>query len=387
MRTIGVATVGRSDYGLYRPILQRVQEDPTLRLQMYVGGMHLSPEFGMTVSEIERDGFPIAERVEMLLSSDSPQGIAKAIGLGTIGFAQAFARSRPDILLVLGDRFDMFTAALAALPLNIPLAHIHGGEATEGLIDEAVRHSITKFSHLHFVSTEPYRERVIQLGEEPWRVVVSGAPGLDNLCEIPLLSEDELERTLNFPLLPPPLLVTVHPVTLESESVAVQVEQLMAALESADHPVVFTYPNADTYGRLIIQAIDKYVSTHDKARAFVNLGTQVYLSLMRHAAAMIGNSSSGIVEAASFLLPVVNIGNRQRGRVRGRNVIDVENISSEILHGIRCALDPDFRNGLIGMKNPYGDGRAAPKIVEILRTVRMDQNLLMKRFYDLSARD
>ena len=385
MRTIGVVTVARSDYGIYRPILRRIHADPELCLQLYVGGTHLSPEFGRTVTEIERDGFPIVERIEMLLSSDSPEGIAKSIGLGTVGFAQVFARTRPDLMLVLGDRFEMLAAAVAALPFAIPMAHIHGGEATEGAIDDAIRACLTKLSHLHFVSTDAYRKRVIQLGEAPWRVHVTGAPALDNLTEIASLCPAELASRLGFPMTPPPLLVTFHPVTLEYEDAAGHIGELLAALDRLGHPVVFTYPNADTHGRVIIDAINSYVRSHTNAHVFPNLGIETYFSLMTHAAAMVGNSSSGIIEAASFRLPVVNIGNRQRGRIRGRNVIDAPCFTSDIEQAVRRAMDPAFRLSLDRLSNPYGDGQAAPRIIDALKACVLGPDLIVKKFHEVSA--
>lgn len=383
MRTVGVVTVARSDYGIYLPVLQRIQEDPDLRLHLIVAGMHLSPEFGLTVRAIEEDGFEVGERIEMLLSSDTPEGVAKSMGLGTIGFAQAYARYRPDILLVLGDRFEMVAAVVAALPFKIPVAHIHGGESTEGSIDEAIRHSITKMSHLHFVATETYARRVIQMGEEPWRVIVSGAPSLDNLRRIRLLSREELQEKYGLDLKAPFLLVTYHPVTLEYEQTEMQVRELLAAMEEIDSPVIFTYPNADTYSRVIIGMIQEFAARRPSAQLVINLGTQGYLSMMQYAAAMVGNSSSGIIEAASFKLPVVNIGNRQLGRVRGKNVIDVGYTRTEILAGIEKALSNEFRTTLSDMVNPYGDGHAAERIVDRLKHVKLNDELLRKRFYEM----
>jgi UDP-hydrolysing UDP-N-acetyl-D-glucosamine 2-epimerase len=385
VRTIGVVTVARSDYGIYLPVLRKIQADPDLQLHLFVSGMHLSPEFGLTVGAIETDGFKVGERVEMLLSSDSPEGIAKSIGLGTIGFAQAYARYRPDILLVLGDRFEMCAAALAALPFKIPVAHIHGGEITQGAIDNALRHSITKLSHLHFVATEAYARRVAQLGEEPWRITVSGAPGLDNLSMIRLLAPEELEARYGLRLQPPPLLVTFHPVTLEHERTEWHIGELLAALDDAGLPTVFTLPNADTGGRVIQRMIAEYVEERPSAWLVDNLGTQAYFSLMAAAAAMVGNSSSGIIEAPSFGLPVVNIGTRQVGRVRGANVLDVGYKRAAILEGIRQAVRAEFRESLRQAQNPYGCGRASSKIVERLKTVPLDDNLIIKRFYDLDV--
>lgn len=385
MRTIGVVTVGRSDYGIYLPILHKIREDPDLRLHLIVAGMHLSPEFGLTVEAIEADGFEIGERVPMLLSSDTPEAIAKSMGLGTIGFAQSYARLRPDLLLVLGDRFEMHSAALAALTFKIPVAHVHGGEITEGAIDDALRHSITKLSHLHFVATKEYARRVIQMGEEEWRVVVAGAPALDNLRTIRKLKREELAEKLKFSLEPPPLLVTFHPVTLEYEKTEWQVEELLAALSALELPVIFTAPNADTNGRVIARKIQAYVRSHPRSCLVSNLGAEPYFNLMDFAAAMVGNSSSGLVEAPSLGLPVVNIGNRQRGRVRAANVIDVGYASEEIREGIRKALEPEFRAALQGIPNPYGSGHAAEAIVGRLKEVPVDDRLIVKRFVDWAA--
>ena len=386
MRTIGLVTVARSDYGIYRPVLRRIRDDPQLRLLLIAGGSHLSPQFGNTVDAIEDDGFRVDERVEMLLSSDTPEGISKSIGLGVVGFAQAYARSLPDILLVLGDRFEMLAAASAALPFKVPIAHIHGGESTQGAIDESIRHAITKMSHLHFASTEAYARRIIQMGEEPWRVTVSGAPALDDIHEAEQMSPAELESRFGLDLSSPPLLVTYHPVTLEYEQTEAQVTELLAALEASGIPVVFTHPNADTENRAIVALIEAFAASHPGSRIVVNLGTRAYFSLMRCAAAMVGNSSSGIIEAASFELPVVNVGNRQLGRIRPRNVIDVDYSRDAILDGIREATSAPFKSSLSDLVNPYGDGHAAARIVDTLKSVPLDGNLIVKRFHDIEGR-
>lgn len=382
-KTIGVVTVGRSDYSIYLPILKRIQAAPDLRLLLYVGGMHLSPEFGSTADTIAEDGFDISERVEMLVPSDAPEMVAQSMGLGTIGFAQAFVRQRPDILLVLGDRFEMHAAVVAALPLRIPVAHIHGGELSEGAIDDALRHSITKMSHLHFVSTEVYARRLIQMGEEPWRVKISGAPALDNLKTIKLFPREEMAEEYGVTAIENFLLVTYHPVTLEHEKTEQQMVELLQALDEIDLPVVFTYPNADTGSRRIVDSILEYAGRNNRVQTFVNMGTRGYFSLMAHAAAMVGNSSSGIIEAASFKLPVVNIGNRQRGRLRARNVVDVGYARAEIVAGLNSALAPGFRAGLADLINPYGDGHAAEKIVAELCAVELNDELLLKHFHEM----
>ena len=382
MRTIGVVSVARSDYGIYLPVLRRIEADPKLQLLLYVSGMHLSPEFGLTVRGIEADGFAIHERVEMLLSADDAEGAAKSMGLGTLGFAQSFGRQRPDLLLVLGDRFEMHSAVVAAVPFKIPVAHIHGGELSEGAIDDALRHSITKLSHLHFVSNEDHARRVVQMGEEPWRVLVSGAPSLDNLAATRLLTKEQLEQEFKLKLAAPFLLVTFHPTTLEPEETETHVRNLLSALHECGLPTVFTYPNADAQGRMIIELIKDFSAKRNNSQIVPNLGTQGWFSLMNIAAAMVGNSSSGLLEAPSFRLPVVNIGSRQRGRLRARNVIDVGYTRPEIVAGISRAIEPDFRAKLAEIVNPYGDGNAAERIVPTLRDIEINDKLLVKRFHD-----
>ncbi len=385
MRTIGVVTVARSDYGIYLPILRCIQADPELGFHLIVSGAHLAPAFGSTINAIQADGFAIGERVEMLLASDSPEGISKSIGIGVIGFAQAFSHFRPDILLVLGDRFEMHAAALAALPFSIPVAHIHGGEVTQGAMDDALRHSLTKLSHLHFVSTPVYARRVAQLGEEPWRISVSGAPSLDNLRSMVLPTREQLEAQFGFRLQPAPLLVTFHPVTLEFEQTEWQIAELMAALNELDVPVIFTMPNADTRNGIIRQHIAQYVRKHSSAWSVENFGTLNYFGVMQFAAAMVGNSSSGILEAPSFRLPVVNIGTRQTGRVRAANVLDVGYARAEIIAGVQRGVAPEFRTGLRDLVNSYGDGHAAERIVAGLKAVTLDERLIRKVFRDIGV--
>ena len=383
MRTIGVVTVARSDYGIYLPLLRAIQADPELTLHLIASGMHLSPEFGLTVRQIKADGFPIGERVEMLLSSDTPEGVAKSMGLGVIGFAQAYAHYRPDILVVLGDRFEMHAAALAALPFKLPVAHIHGGELTLGAIDDALRHSITKLSHLHFVSTQEYARRVIQMGEDPWRVVVSGALSLDNLQDVQLLDREHFATKFGIALPPDFLLVTYHPVTLEYEQTEWQIGELLVALHEVGLPILFTMPNADTGGRVIRQKIAAYVASNADSFAVENLGIQGYFSVMALASAMVGNSSSGIIEAASFKLPVVNIGTRQSGRVRGINVIDANYHFKDIMTGIEHTLSPDFLRIINQLKNPYGSGDATKTIIGKLKTTSLNKMIILKQYCDL----
>jgi len=382
-RRVGVVTVGRSDYGHLRPVLEAIRRAPDLELLLFVAGMHLASEFGLTVRDIEADGFPISARVEMLGGGDTPEAVAAATGRGVTGFGEAFARVRPDLLVVLGDRFEMLAAAVAALPFALSVAHIHGGEVSEGAMDNQIRHAITKLAHLHFASAEPHARRIAAMGEEPWRIHTAGAPGLDRLATTEPLSRAALARELGLPEAGPWLLVTFHPVTLEYRETAAHVDELLAAIEKTDGFIVITYPNADTSGRVIMERIEEFAGRHPRrCRLAKSLGERLYLSLLRHADLMIGNSSSGLIEAPSFGLPVVNVGSRQRGRLRGANVIDVEPSREDILRGIEAAQAPAFRARARAAANPYGDGRAAPRIVEVLRAIPIDARLVQKRFRD-----
>ena len=384
MKTIGIVTVGRSDYGILLPIIRSIQADPSLNLRLIVGGMHLSPQFGLTVRQIEADGLKIDERVVMGLSSDTPDSIAISMGLGVIGFSHAYSNLSPDLLVVIGDRFEVYSAAIAALPFKIPIAHVHGGEVTEGAIDDAIRHSITKLSHLHFVSTEIYKNRIIQMGEEPWRVVVSGAPSLDNFPSLPNIDAGAFLDQLGLDVDKEFLLVTYHPVTMEVENTEFQIRELLRALEDVNLPVVFSKANADTYGSVINRELQDHVQTHAETRLVDNLGLPTYANLMNHASAMVGNSSSGIIEAPYFGLPVVNIGNRQKGRVRGENVIDVGYEKSQIVEGISRATSIAFKETIKEVKNPYGEGKAAAIILENIKRYLESDNLLNKKFNDLN---
>jgi UDP-hydrolysing UDP-N-acetyl-D-glucosamine 2-epimerase len=345
--------------------------------------MHLSEKFGMTVHDIQADGFDIAARVQIPITGGDASDISRAIGEGTLGFTKVFQQNRPDILLVLGDRFEILAAVVAALPFRIPIAHLHGGELTFGALDESMRHAITKMSHLHFVATEEYARRVMQMGEEPWRVTVSGAPGLDNLNQIERLSKSDWESRFGATLHDDFLLVTFHPVTLEADQTAYHIDELLAALVSSGHAILFTIANADPGGQIINTKIESFVQKNEKAQLVDNLGTQGYFTAMQHARAMVGNSSSGIIEAPSFGLPVVNIGSRQDGRARAANVIDVDYHRDAILMGIRKATDARFRAAVSGRLNPYGDGRAAARIVDKLKSVPLDQSLIVKKFHDI----
>lgn len=386
MRTIGVVSGGRADYGIILSVLRRIEAEEGLSLKLFVTGMHLAAEFGSTAKVIEADGIPITRRIDIGLESDDPQGIAKSMSRALAGFGEALAAERPDILLVVGDRFETLAVVAAALPLTIPVAHISGGEITEGAIDDCIRHAITKMSHLHFVAAEPYRQRVIQMGEEPWRVHVTGEPSLDNLRAMTFLSRTELERVVGLSLAPEPLLVTFHPETLDHVNTGRHIQELLAALHSISRPIVFTAPNADTAGRQVRAAIETFVASHANAKLVLNLGNQAYFSLMKIAAAMVGNSSSGIIEAASFELPVVDVGERQKGRLHGANVLHAASQRAAIRKAIDQALEPRFRAALQGVRNPYHAQGSTEKIVEILSSVALDARLLRKRFHDLETR-
>jgi UDP-hydrolysing UDP-N-acetyl-D-glucosamine 2-epimerase len=379
-RAIGVVSVSRSDYGHLVPVLRELQADPALRLLLFVAGAHLAPRFGRTVELIEADGWPIAERIEMLEPGTSPEAVALATGRGVGGFARAYARHRPDLLVVLGDRFEMLAAAVAALPFALPVAHIHGGEVSEGAMDNQIRHAITKLAHLHFVSAAPHARRVAHMGEEPWRIHTTGAPGLDRIRAARLLSRAAVAEALGLPVAGPWLLVTFHPVTLEYRDTERHIDELLAALDKVEAALVVTYPGADTEGQTIIERLEEFAGRHGNVRLSKSLGDRLYLSLLRHADAMVGNSSSGLIEAPSFGLPVVNIGSRQAGRLRGANVIDVGPGRDEILRGIEAALVPGLRARLRAAPNPYGDGRTAPRIVRVLREVELTPRLIQKRF-------
>ncbi len=383
-RKICVVTGTRAEYGLLYWLMKEIREGFNLELQIIATGMHLSPEFGLTYRQIEKDGFKINKKIEMLLSSDTPVGISKSMGLGMIGFAEAYAELKPDIVVLLGDRFEVFSAAAAATIARIPIAHLHGGETTEGLIDEPMRHSITKMSHLHFTATEDYRRRVIQLGESPIRVFNVGGLGIDNIKKFKLLCRNEFEDSINFKIGPKNLIITFHPVTLEHTTAEKQFQNLLDVLdELQDTTFIFTKPNADTEGRVIIKMIDDYVYKNDhKAIAFVSLGQLRYLSAMQFVDGVVGNSSSGLAEAPTFKIGTINIGDRQRGRLKADSVIDCEPTKNSILTAIRQLYSNDFQNKLNHVKNPYGEGGTTEKILKIIREIDLT-NILKKSFNDL----
>ena len=384
MRKVCIITGSRAEYGLFYWLMKEIQEDPDLKLQVIATGMHLSPEFGLTYHQIEEDGFKIDRKIEMLLSSDTAIGITKAMGLAHIGFAEAFAELRPDLIVLLGDRFETFCAASSSCVARIPTAHLHGGESTEGAIDEAFRHAITKMSHLHFTATEEYRNRVIQLGEDPIRVFNVGGLGIDNIRNLKLLNREKFEDSIKFKLGPKNLMITFHPVTLEHFTAGEQFQNVLDALDDLDNTkFIFTKPNADTEGRLIIKMIDDYVARNGhKATAFVSLGQLRYLSAMQFVDGIIGNSSSGLIEAPTFKIGTINIGDRQRGRIKAESVIDCEPNKKSILTAIRKLYSRDFQAKLEYIKNPYGNGGSAEKIKIVLKEKEL-ADILKKRFYDI----
>ena len=381
-RRIAVVTTSRADYShLYWP-LRLLRDDARVDLKLIAMGAHLSPEFGTTVNEIEKDGFAIAARIECLLSSDSDVGMAKTIGLAALSLADTLGEMRPDILLLIADRYEMVAPAAVALALRIPIAHIEGGEISEGAIDDAVRNALTKMAHLHFASTFAARDRIIAMGEEPWRVTRAGAPSLDHLRRSTLPSREELQTKLEMQLEGSTIVVAYHPVTLAVKSPAdtlEELDELFAALAAVNGQIVFCYPNSDAGSRALIERTEKFVAKHGNGKIFVNLDAATYWSLLREATAFVGNSSSGIMETASFALPTVNVGERQRGRERAANVIDAPARRDAIVQAVGRAGSREFRESLRGMTNPYGDGTASEKILEVLTSAPIGKELLVKK--------
>lgn len=383
-KKVCVVTGSRAEYGLLYWLMWEIQNDPDLNLQVIVTGMHLSPEFGLTSKIIEENGFHIDKKIEMLLSSDTPVGISKSIGLGVFGFSEALEGLSPDILVIMGDRFEMLSAAIVAMNARIPIAHLHGGEATEGLIDEAIRHSLTKLSHLHFTATEQYRRRVIQLGEQPNRVYTVGGLGIDNIVRLKLMSKKETEEKIIFRFGKKNLLVTFHPVTLEKSSSFYQFSSLLKVLsELEDTHVIFTKPNADADGRIIIRMIDDFVANHsERTVAFVSMGQMNYLSTLRHIDAIVGNSSSALLEAPTFKIATVNIGDRQKGRIKAKSVFDCSPDYKSIKEAIGKVYSPEFQSRLPSVENPYGTGGASVMIKDIIKQTDLD-GIIIKKFYDI----
>lgn len=385
MRKVCIITGTRAEWGLLAPLAHKIHNDPNLELQIIATGMHLSTEFGLTYRDIT---LPINKKCEILLSSDTPIGLCKAMGLAQISICEAYDELKPDIIVVLGDRYEIFACVASAMICRIPVAHLHGGEATEGLIDEAIRHSITKMSHLHFVATEPYKKRVIQLGEDPSRVFNVGGFGIDTIISLNFLDKPSLESSLNFKLREKNFLITFHPVTLENATAQEQFGELLSALESLaasyDMGYIFTKANADTDGRIINDMIDEFVRTHSNAIAFTSMGQLRYLSAMRFVDAVVGNSSSGLGEAPSFKVATINIGDRQKGRIKADSVIDCKPKHNEILQSCQYAMSGEFQAILKNVKNPYGEGGASQKTLEILKSYPLE-GLLKKSFYDINV--
>jgi UDP-N-acetyl-D-glucosamine 2-epimerase, UDP-hydrolysing len=386
MKKICVVTGTRAEYGLLYNVISKIKQEKELELQLVVTGMHLSPEFGLTFKEIEKDGFEIADKVENILSADSASSVTKSIGLGMIGFADVLERLSPDIVMVLGDRYEIFAAAVAAMVANIPIVHLHGGELTEGLIDDSIRHSITKMSSIHFTSTEIYRNRVIQMGENSDCVFNVGALGVENIHRLSLLSKKQLEEKIHFDLgHNNTALVTFHPITLEKMTAEKQFNNLLEALsEIKDLRIIFTKANSDTGGRIINQMIDEYVHSHrDICISFESMGKLNYLSAMKYSSFVIGNSSSGIIEAPTFKIPTVNIGDRQRGRVQARSVINCDTSKEDIIKAIEFVKSREFLEKLQDCNNPYDGGYASEKIIYYLKLCLEKGISIKKKFYDL----
>ena len=382
-RKICVVTGSRADYGLLRLVMAGINMDPELALQVIATGMHLSPTFGLTYKEIEADGFRIDFKVETLNSSDSPVGISESISKGLIGCAEAFSHLQPDLIVVLGDRFEIFAAATAALITKIPVAHLHGGETTVGAFDEAFRHSITKMSHLHFVAAEEYRNRVIQLGENPRNVFLVGGLGVDIIREVTLLRKEELETSLGIEFQLKSLLITFHPVTLEEETSQAHMKELLSALsELSDTTLLFTMPNADTGGLELIKMVEEFVALHSNAHSFISLGQQRYLSCIAQVDGVVGNSSSGLSEVPSFKKGTINIGTRQLGRLQASSVINCEPKEDQIRAAIKKLYTNNFKDSLSIAMNPYGEGGASVEIVNALKGASLD-GIIKKTFHDL----
>jgi len=386
MKKVCVITGSRAEYGILRPLIDRLRNDEDIELQVIATGMHLSPEFGLTYRQIEQDGYKINEKIETLLSSDTTVGISKSIGLGLISFSEAYQRLKPDLIIILGDRYEIFAAASAAMVFKIPIAHLHGGELTEGAIDEAIRHAITKMSYLHFTSTEVYRQRVIQLGEAPERVYNVGALGVENIKKMKLLTQYTLEEQLQFKFDKKIALITFHPVTLENKTSQEQFEVLLKAIDSfKDLKIIFTKANADTDGRIINDMIDEYVNRHeDRCIAFTSMGQERYLSALKYSSIVIGNSSSGIIEAPSFNIPTVNIGDRQKGRIKSSSVIDCKVDSVQIKQAIEYGLTKYDQNPQVENSNPYEKDNTSDQIIKYIKIFfKQSASTLKKKFYDL----
>lgn len=385
IRKICVVTGTRAEYGLLTPLMKLIRDDHELELQIIATGMHLSAEFGLTYKVIEEE-FSITKKIEMLLSSDTPIAISKSMGLAQISFSEAYDELRPDIVVVLGDRYELIPIVSAAMIMGIPIAHISGGEITEGAIDDSIRHSITKMSHLHFTATESYKNRVIQMGEQPSTVFAVGEAGLDNIFDLELLSKEDFEHSTDFKLGKKNILVTYHPVTLEQGLAKEQCQELLDAIDTLqDTNIIFTKANSDAEGRVINAMLDDYVQQHkEKAVLFASLGQLRYLSALQYVDAVVGNSSSGLVEAPSFKIGTVNIGNRQKGRIKTTSVIDTAANTEGICAAFKTLYSSEFQDRLKDLENPYGNGESSIKIINILKSTSLEQ-LRIKQFYDLGV--
>lgn len=380
MRKILVVTGTRAEYGLLYWTMKKIKEDENLELQLIVTGNHLVPEYGLTVESIKRDGFRIDEEIDMIISSNNKSAILKSMGIEMIQMAQVLERLKPDIMLVLGDRYEIFIAVTCAMMMNIPIAHMNGGESTEGAIDEQIRHAITKMSHIHFPGAESYKEKIIKMGEEPWRVNNVGQAGIENIKRLNLLNREEICNELGIDCYKKILLITYHPTTLKVDGIHSEIDNLLFALEECSEEIIFTYPNADFGSRYIVDKINEFVNKRSNAHIFYSLGQLRYLSVMKNCDAVIGNSSSGILEAPYFKVPVVNIGDRQKGRLRCKNIIDCSNNQIDIEKAIYLAVyDQEFRESIFDIKNIYGDGNTSEEIVKILKNIDIDKKLLLKK--------
>ncbi|MDR7857539.1 UDP-N-acetylglucosamine 2-epimerase [Tissierella sp.] len=384
MKKVCLITGTRAEYGLLRPLIKRIKEDDELQLQIIATGMHLSPEFGLTYKEIEEDGFMIDEKVEILLSSDTSVGISKSMGLAMIGFADAFQRLKPDMVVVLGDRYEMLSVASVAMISRIPIAHIHGGETGAGTVDNMVRHAITKMSFLHFTSTETYRRRVIQLGEYPSNVYNVGSLGIENIKELRLLSKDELEDNLNFHINDKTILFTFHPLSLESHFAQEHFSEILKAFDRIeDLRIIFTKCNSDTGGRIINEMIDEYVSNNSqRSISFFSLGVVRYLSAVKYVKAVVGNSSSGIIEVPSLKTYTLNIGKRQDGRIQSGSIINCNPTEEDIFNKLTDIME---RPRIIGINNPYEKENTSMNIFNIIKQRVLEDSFSEKDFYDLEC--
>ena len=381
---ISLITGTRAEYGLLKPLIQLIHESSDLQLQLITTGMHLSPEFGMTINEINEDKFPITKKIEIMLSSDTQIGISKSIGLGIISFSEIFEDLQPDLIIILGDRYEIFAAACAAMIGCFPIAHIHGGESTEGLIDEAIRHSITKMSHFHFVAAEEYKKRVIQLGEQPKNVFNVGTLGIENIKNTNLFDKRTLEKNIDFKFGKRNLLITFHPITLEPERSRIHMLNLLDCLAiQKETNLIFTYPNADKEGRELINIINEFCKKNPYAKAYKSLGQKRYFSCIKFVDGVIGNSSSGLIEVPSFLKGTINIGSRQKGRLRSKSIIDCEPNKKDILKAINLLFSDSFQNNLKTVKNVYGDGNTSSSIIDLVKSFKLDKSILKKKFYEI----